>query len=1141
MSVAKYERKTLFRSWFFRIFSIIALVFLFGINMGFFGFHGGIQWTDRAIPANMPYINVLFVNIAQAIIAVFLAADFLRRDKKLDTTEVIYTRPISNGEYVVGKTTGILTLFIGLVFSALLLSLVFNLIRQDVPVEWKAYLYYPLLITLPTLVFILGLSFILMIIIKNQAVTFVILLGYIGLSLLYFKDKLYGILDYMAFHLPMVYSDLVGFVNPERLMLHRMAYLLMGIGFIFATIRFLNRLPQVGRWNGINVLASVVFIAAGGLAGYRYYSVHQKDDQARAASLELNNAFALSARVDIVSNDLQVVQKGQKLQISSVMQVRNRSQYPLDTLIFSLNPGFRVDSITSGDQDIEFVKDRQILQILVPGGLPVRRLTDIEIHYSGTPDAYIAYLDIPDKEIRKPKRIKVAPLDKEPMIVSVDYLLLTPEVIWYPVAGVRFNNWTYLPGEPDFVHYTLSVRPNAGLIPVAPGKVQEIDGVFHFSPENDLNAMALVIGPFEKRSLVFEEVEYNLFLKPGHDYFSEFFTDVTDTIGYLIKEAKDRYEVEDLDLYYPFKRINLVETPIQFHAYERAQVLVAETIQPEMILLPEKGAGLNTMDFARYKFFEERRNRKMNESSTPKEIEVRLFSRFLESTFFRSMPRTRPVSESRQPRGERLITFEGTEYERNPFFVFPLYYSYVTAVSSPDFPLFNSMLEIYLSEGFTADFRQTFRGGMSDNELANRALIDHSITEIFADWDNAITSALISQIGSFVFLALKNKVGLDEFDDFLYYYLEDNAFREITFERFSRDFYNEFGVEIEPYFETINSRGKIPSFIMSTPEYILTRDEIGEVYLVRFKLRNTGEVKGLVDVTFRMSGSFGGGGTTGEQRLYELDPHITKDIQITLYEQPRMMTVNTLISGNIPSSFSTFLRSAVEVRSTDMEEYERESEFSMKMPGEFIVDNEDPGFHQVSVSYESKLKKYIDSRKVRSNEVFYESLDHFNPPIKWTPIAHTACYGEAIRSAFVVRKGTGSNIASWTTVLPSAGFYDVYVYIPMTAMLGNSDRGRGGGGGQISSQGPSSGGQRSGGGPGQGRGGPSFADEGFVYNYTISSNEGRDEVAFTLRNLEEGWNKLGAFHFPADTAKIELSNQTNGNRVFADAVKWVQR
>ena len=146
-------------------------------------------------------------------------------------------------------------------------------------------------------------------------------------------------------------------------------------------------------------------------------------------------------------------------------------------------------------------------------------------------------------------------------------------------------------------------------------------------------------------------------------------------------------------------------------------------------------------------------------------------------------------------------------------------------------------------------------------------------------------------------------------------------------------------MEIEPCFETVNTKGKIPTFLMSAPEYIETRDEYGEVYLIRFSLRNTGKVKGLVDVSFRVAGSFGGGSNT-EQRLYELDPDITKDIQITLFEQPRMMTVNTLISGNIPSTFSAFLRSAEKINTSDVEEYERisDKDLTLDIPGEFVVD-----------------------------------------------------------------------------------------------------------------------------------------------------------------------------------------------------------
>ena len=182
VSVAIYERKTLFRSWFFRIFSLLTLLILFMMNIAMFG-NEWTHWVHRAVPANLPLINVLYVNVAQAVIAVFLASEFLKRDKKLDTTEVIYARPISNGEYVIGKTLGILILFVGLVLLVLLMALVFNLVIKDTPVVWGAYMFYPLLITIPTLIFILGLSFFMMILFRSQALTFIVLLGYIARTL----------------------------------------------------------------------------------------------------------------------------------------------------------------------------------------------------------------------------------------------------------------------------------------------------------------------------------------------------------------------------------------------------------------------------------------------------------------------------------------------------------------------------------------------------------------------------------------------------------------------------------------------------------------------------------------------------------------------------------------------------------------------------------------------------------------------------------------------------------------------------------------------------------------------------------------------------------------------------------------------
>jgi ABC-type transport system involved in multi-copper enzyme maturation permease subunit len=198
-SIAKYEVTTLLRSWFFRIFALLAIFFLFAFNLGTQVLNEGGNWNLRAISSAVPYVNLLLLNTVQAIIAIFLASDFLKRDKKLDTTDVIYIRSMSNGEYVAGKTLGNLGVFIILNLIILSEALIFNMISESVSVNWLAYIQYFLIISVPTLIFILGLSFFVMSILKNQAITFIILLGYVAITIFYLNTKYYYLFDYMAY------------------------------------------------------------------------------------------------------------------------------------------------------------------------------------------------------------------------------------------------------------------------------------------------------------------------------------------------------------------------------------------------------------------------------------------------------------------------------------------------------------------------------------------------------------------------------------------------------------------------------------------------------------------------------------------------------------------------------------------------------------------------------------------------------------------------------------------------------------------------------------------------------------------------------------------------------------------------------
>jgi len=139
-TVARYEAVTLRRSWFFRLFAIGSFVIFTFLNIGLFSPIGDESWELVSIPSSVPLINLYILNIVQSIVVIFLAADFLKRDKKIDTNEVLYTRPVSNFEYITGKTWGILKLFIGLDIIILFIALLMNIISKDMSVDLVSYL-----------------------------------------------------------------------------------------------------------------------------------------------------------------------------------------------------------------------------------------------------------------------------------------------------------------------------------------------------------------------------------------------------------------------------------------------------------------------------------------------------------------------------------------------------------------------------------------------------------------------------------------------------------------------------------------------------------------------------------------------------------------------------------------------------------------------------------------------------------------------------------------------------------------------------------------------------------------------------------------------------------------------------------------
>ncbi len=812
LTVSKYESKTLFRSWFFRIFSILVLVFVFLFNLGT---QTGIGWPNGdmvALPSMIPFINLYIINVAQAVIAVFLASDFLKRDKKLDTTEVIYMRSMTNADYVIGKTIGNLWVFFMLNLIALCMVAVFNLASPFNQFSLAPYFYYFFLISLPTLIFILGFSFFMMSVIKNQAVTFVILLGYIAATLFYLQNIYHYLFDYMAFHLPMAFSDFTGFGFLDEILIHRGIYLFLGLGFIGLTILLLQRLSQSPIVQKVTLLFSVISLSAGLGLGIKYISNINDNDIHRAQMVELNNKYADSSVAEVEKCDLIIEHKGEEIVGEATLKLINRATEPLAEIILTLNPALVVTSVSGA----KFTRELQILKIIPEAPLPAGSDLTIKVGYFGTIDETFCYLDMNRERLELWLKRGNGIADKKHAFIKPEYLLLTPETRWYPTTGISYStkglNWQ----ASQFIDFSLKVKTLKGLKAISQGKVSDDgNGTFVFTPEHKLPQMSLAVGRYLTRSIEVDKVTYSLNFLPGHNkVFDPFFKILKDSLKPVIRDMRKTWEAK-VSFTYPYDRLNLVEIPVQFCSFSHVWSGAGEQVQPETVYLPEGGFKLTSANFAEQKKNTERWGNHDNQTISPRENEENYLRRFVNEIFLSS--KTTPPRGGGGPG----IHFGGpnpTQEEINPYFIFPNYYTFVTYIESDKYPIINRVVESYLSKAATETGNPWMRNfaGLSENEKGNIALQEASFAEILNNQDDpdVISNVILTKSG-FLFSLMKGAVGPDKFDEFIHKFIETKRFQSISVNELNEQLTRSFNLDLNQYLPVWYNSKSLPGYIIS--------------------------------------------------------------------------------------------------------------------------------------------------------------------------------------------------------------------------------------------------------------------------------------------------------------------------------------
>jgi hypothetical protein len=1102
LTIAAFESKVLWRNWFFRILALAGIGFLTIFNLAVFSELDTPRWGELANGFIIPYASLLMISIPQAAAVIFLATGLVKKDKKLDTNEVFFVRPISNLDYVMGKALALFKLFFLLNFVLLCIPLIVGLTNPLATINPMAFVVYPLLTSIPSIVFTTGIAFLLVTIIRNQPISIVLLIGLAGVQLIYYFDKFSNILDFTSFRLSMLASEMTGFIDIEFALWQRSFYLVTGIAFLFITAFFLDRLAGHKSGHRATVLAGVVLLLLSAFIMVNLWNMRQASMATREDMIAVNGRWTNVPNIEISAHAIALEWAGHEIISTSNIRVKNNTGERLDTIYFTLNPGLTVDAILLNDKPTAFNRDVQMVSINQGVTLEPGQEAKVQINYHGPVWESAAHLEVDQKRYETANDFLIFSLPKKYGYLEDDYVLLTKDVLWYPDTEVGYNRTAAAKERQSFSDFELTVKAPAGKMPVSQGAVIAKDNVYTFKPEYPLPHISLVIGDYQKKEITVDSVTYSVFHYPRNDFFVKQLDQLADTLSYLITDVANEYE-DAQKLTYPFKRLQFVEVPMMFAAYRKIYESHQAFVQPETVFWPEEGGEIRQFDFRRQMRDMNRQATRTNQVLTDKQKQANVFNDLVRKVFTKQI-------------GSRWV-YDGKDFDNADYSLFPIYYDFNSGIVSRDWALLNRSIATYLrnDKQVQNDYSREING-ISFTEECNTLMATSPITKILTEAEFGKINKSVSLKSQYLFSYLGQTIGESQFKSFLYDWVNTHQHQLSTYEDFRTVVRARFSVDLDPIIRKVYSETSQPAFEIQDVQKYEVMDGDRKRYQVLVKAKNSGTSDGVLEIKFNSKEN------TDEDNYAKVNEEVeeetpgqlsvikqgeTKLLGFVLDEKPNTLTINTIISRNIPSVINISMGTLTRREGGLLFEGERVVEKENDPPHyEVIIDNEDPGFSNFSPIKPTLLKAYIDSRK-EGEQKYYGEWD--SSYASWLATTGSDFYGSVIRSAHFTRSGNGEKLATWTPTLKEDGFYDLYVYMRgknQNTWIGNDTD-----------------------------------NKQFDYNYIINNVDGTDNIKYNITNAEPGWNYLGSYYFSKTGGSVSLTDRCDLWTVYADAVKWVKQ
>ena len=1095
-----YEFKRTRRSIIFWLFVVLGVV---GINLYMFtplsalfsikSFDQLVRgeampWIAQVLPSSIPFRCAYLFNVLQLFFVTVLMINDTRLSR-VDAFAALKVHPQGNAESSIGNVAGkviacsmvnvAVFLFCGLL-NFLFYPRVFNI---------GYYLFYWLTLNLPTLFFCIGVSTLVVRLVKNNGLSIFVLVLILGMFTLPGAVWLNGVFDPLAARIPNLFSDFTGHVNLEAYLLQRAFILFLGVGLaVLAVIPYprIHNNAQAGY--RLTLAALLPLLLAGSLAG-AYMSDLQSVSGKREACREVYSKYASPKVLKIAENRLQVKEaKDGGISVRSERRVENKNSEALP-LLFFLNPGLEVFSVTVDGKVIAFRREEQVLLVNVKVAPGERK--ELVMNYGGKIDNRFCFLDTSEDKYGASNlnTIDMYRFGYSPAFCEKGYKLLTPECGWYPVSVPPYDSLGFR--RAMFTRYTLEVEHDPQLTAICQGEAdRETAGKTTFTFGHNMKGISLCIGNYKKREIVIDDylqdmiefkdgkptkitqrvnifpTRFTLFYLPEHEFMLDDYDQYPeeelksmignarsniqfDGDGYW--ERRTEKEVFDPTVRYPYNWVTLVEVPCNFHAFTGKTMQTGERVQEGMVFLPEKK-----------------------------------YSEKVSSSYYNA--ESRLVVE--------LDLFIGGSYDLSTLCKGNTSFVYSDDISLANDVLYSAFSSCSNIESINRDREFYVVDYLKDHSM-EEALVTPSLSRELLD-------DIIQKKCEWFNTLLAIQVGKEEFEEAYHDFLQRHLFEEVSFEDFSREFFDRFHVHLDSMIDKWYHCKELPVFEIEGSVTHMANKGREDDYIYDFKVFNRGKVPGIISTYPTGDRGLGWVIPAGEGRA--IRKQISGDGDSDIYTH---LALN--VPGKIELSYKPIDRdidAGIDTTSWFLP-LDATFSFAKEKEDEIIVDNDDPGF-SIHETRKFSIASFFGQVETRAKCYRNVPYDH------WGWMVTDGCMGFPVKGAYFKRGGKGNQKVQWETDLPE-GKYEVFCHIPFDAQS------------RL-----------------KGTGVLCFDRE---YHYTVFDGREEHEVVLTMDKEDWNWMSLGVFNFQGK-GSVTLSDRDRENTSFleneqpqvvaADAVKWVR-